>query len=135
MGAPLDAGQLPPAQRVVPGQVVVLLQLDPGVLHPVDEVGVVLQAAEPVEHDVGGFERDRRKVVDIAMLLEEKSAIPAVKAQLGYLQAMQAAEFWVGIDIAALEEMRLRLRELVPLLDKTRRHIVFTDFADEIIKL
>ena len=28
--------------------------------------------------------------------------------------------------------MRLRLRELVPLLDKTKRHIVFTDFEDEI---
>ena len=85
-----------------------------------------------VEHDVSGFEKDRRKAVEIAMLLEEKSAIPAVKAQLGYLQAMQDTEFWVGIDIAALEEMRLRLRELVPLLDKTKRHIVFTDFADEI---
>jgi type I restriction enzyme R subunit len=85
-----------------------------------------------VEHDVSGFERDRQKAVEIAMLLEEKSAIPAVKAQLGYLQAMQSTEFWVGIDIAGLEEMRLRLRVLVPLLDKTKRHIVFTDFADEI---
>jgi len=85
-----------------------------------------------VEHDTSGFEKDRRKAVEIAMLLEEKSAIPAVKAQLGYLQAMQETEFWVGIDIAGLEEMRLRLRELVPLLDKTKRHIVFTDFEDEI---
>ena len=85
-----------------------------------------------VEHDVSGFEKDRRKVVEIAMLLEEKSAIPAVRAQLGYLQAMQQTEFWVGIDIAGLEEMRLRLRELVPLLDKTKRHLVFTNFTDEI---
>ncbi len=85
-----------------------------------------------VEHDVSGFEKDRKKAVEIAMLLEEKSAVPAVKAQLGYLQAMQETEFWVGIDIAGLEEMRLRLRELVPLLDKTQRHIVFTDFEDEI---
>jgi type I restriction enzyme, R subunit len=85
-----------------------------------------------VEHDANGFEKDRKKAVEIAMLLEEKSAIPAVKAQLGYLQAMQGTDFWVGINIADLEEMRLRLRELVPLLDKTKRHIVFTDFADEI---
>jgi type I restriction enzyme, R subunit len=85
-----------------------------------------------VEHDVGGFEKDRRRAVEIATLLEEKGAIPAVRAQLGYLQAMQETEFWVGIDIAGLEEMRLRLRELVPLLDKTKRHIVFTDFEDEI---
>lgn len=85
-----------------------------------------------VEHDPRGFEKDRRKAVEIAMLLEEKSAIPAVRAQLGYLQAMQETGFWVDIDIAALEEMRLRLRELVSLLETTKRHIVFTDFADEI---
>lgn len=85
-----------------------------------------------VEHDVSAFEKDRKKAVEIAMLLEEKSAIPAVREQLGYLQAMQGTDFWVGINIADLEEMRLRLRELVPLLDKTKRHIVFTDFEDEI---
>ncbi len=85
-----------------------------------------------VEHDVSGFEKDRKKAAEIAMLLEEKSTIPAVKEQLGYLQAMQSTDFWVGITIADLEEMRLRLRELVPLLDKTKRHIVFTDFEDEI---
>src|SRR5688500_10488680 len=85
-----------------------------------------------IEHDVSGFEKDRKKVVEIAMLMEEKSTIPAVKAQLGYLQAMQETEFWVGIDIAGLEEMRLRLRDLVPLLDKKKRHIVYTDFEDQI---
>lgn len=85
-----------------------------------------------VEHDVSGFEKDRKKAVEIAMLLEEKSAIPAVKEQLGYLQAMQHTDFWLGIDIAGLEEMRLRLRGLVPLLDKTKRHLVYTDFADAI---
>ena len=60
-----------------------------------------------VEHDVSGFEKDRKKVVEIAMLLEEKSAIPAVRAQLAYLQAMQETDFWVGIEIAGLEEMRM----------------------------
>src|SRR3954453_23982370 len=85
-----------------------------------------------VEHNASGFEKDRKKAVEIAMLMEEKSAIPAVKEQLGYLQAMQETDFWVGIDIAGLEEMRLRLRELVPLLDKKERHVVYTDFEDEI---
>ncbi|MBV8782088.1 MAG: restriction endonuclease subunit R, partial [Phycisphaerae bacterium] len=85
-----------------------------------------------VEQDVRDFEKDRKKVVEIAMLLEDKIAIPAVKAQLGYLQAMQETDFWVGIDIPGLEEMRLRLRDLVPLLDKKKRNPVYTEIEDEI---
>ncbi len=85
-----------------------------------------------VEHDPGAFEKDRKRAVEIAMLLEEKSAIPAVAEQLGYLAAMQETQFWIGINLEGLEEMRLRLRELVPLLDRKKRHIVYTDFEDEI---
>jgi type I restriction enzyme R subunit len=85
-----------------------------------------------IEHRAGDFEKDRKKAVEIAMMLEDKSAVPAVNEQLGYLQQMQETDFWVGIDITALEDMRLRLRDLVPLLDKTKRHIVYTDFEDEI---
>jgi len=71
--------------------------------------------------------------VEIAMLLEEKSAIPAVKAQLAYLAAMQEMGFWEGIDLNGLEELRLRLRGLVPFLDKKERKIVYTDFEDEVM--
>lgn len=85
-----------------------------------------------VEQEVSKFESDREKAVEIAALLEEKSAIPAVQKQLGYLRAMQEMEFWVGIDLAGLEEMRLRLRDLVPLLEKSKRHVVYTNFEDEI---
>ena len=62
------------------------------------------------------------------MLLEEKSTIPAVKAQLGYVAALQEAGFWEGIGLSGLEDMRLRLRALVPFLDRTKRHIVYTSF-------
>lgn len=81
----------------------------------------------------GTFERQRKRVVEIAMLLEEKSAIPAVKEQLAYLASMQEMAFWEGLDLNSLEEMRLRLRGLVPLLDKKERKIVYTDFEDEVM--
>lgn len=77
-------------------------------------------------------EQRRGRVVDIAALLEEKSSVPAVKAQLAYLAEMQEAGFWEDIGLADLEDMRLRLRDLVPLLDKTKRSIVYTDFQDEV---
>ena len=84
------------------------------------------------EDDVGEFERRRLRVVEIATLLEEKSAIPAVAEQLGYLASLQESTFWEGIDMDSLEELRLRLRGLAPLLDKKTRTVVYTDFDDEI---
>ena len=66
------------------------------------------------------------------MLLEEKSTIPAVAAQLAYLASVQETAFWEGIALNGFEELRLRLRGLVPFLDKKTRTIVYTDFQDEI---
>ena len=59
------------------------------------------------EGDLNAFEQLRQRVVEIAMLLEEKTAIPVVKAQLGYLAAMQEGTFWEGINLNLLEELRL----------------------------
>ena len=84
------------------------------------------------EGDTGTFEKHRRRVVEIAMLLEDKSAIPVVAAQLAYLASVQASAFWEGIALNGLEELRLRLRGLVPFLDKKTRTVVYTDFKDEI---
>ena len=55
------------------------------------------------ENDAATLESHRRKVVEIAMLLEEKTTIPAVKAQLGYLAALQETGFWEGLDLASLK--------------------------------
>ena len=84
------------------------------------------------EGDTGTFEKHRRRVVEIAMLLEEKTTIPAVAAQLAYLAAVQETAFWEGIALNGLEELRMRLRGLVPFLDKKTRKVVYTDFQDEI---
>jgi type I restriction enzyme R subunit len=85
-----------------------------------------------IEKDSGTFESTRKKVIEIAASLEEKDAIPAVKVQLEYLRAIQTTEFWEGIDLAALEDLRIRLRGLVQFLDKSKRKIVYTNFEDEI---
>ncbi|MCI5126221.1 MAG: restriction endonuclease subunit R, partial [Candidatus Electrothrix sp. AR5] len=75
----------------------------------------------------------RRRVMEIAMLLEEKRAVPAVAAQLAYLAGVQEDSFWQGMTLAELEDLRLRFRELVPLLDKQERNLVYTDFQDEVL--
>ncbi|MYD69506.1 MAG: DUF4145 domain-containing protein [Acidobacteria bacterium] len=84
------------------------------------------------EGDTHTFERHRQRIVEIAMLLEEKSAIPVVKAQLTYLASVQESAFWEGITLNGIEELRVRMRGLVPFLSKKTRTIVYTDFRDEI---
>ena len=84
------------------------------------------------EGDTGTFEKHRRRVVEIAMLLEEKTTIPVVTAQLAYLASVQESAFWEGIALNGLEELRMRLRGLAPFLDKKTRTVVYTDFKDEI---
>ena len=85
------------------------------------------------EGHMSAVESHRQRMVEIAMLLEEKTTIPAVKAQLEYLASMQESGFWEGIDLHGLEEVRLRLRKLVPFLDKKKQKIVYTDFQDQVI--
>ena len=85
------------------------------------------------EGQMGAFENHRQRMVEIAMLLEEKTTIPAVKAQLEYLASMQESVFWEGIDLRGLEEVRLRLRGLVPFVDKKKQKIVYTDFQDQVM--
>ncbi|BDM80589.1 restriction endonuclease subunit R [Acaryochloris marina MBIC10699] len=87
------------------------------------------------EGDAATFERHRQRVVEMALLIEEKTTIPAVAAQLEYLNRIQEASFWEAIDLNDLEELRLRLRGLTPFLDKKKRKIVYTDFQDEIIRV
>jgi type I restriction enzyme R subunit len=86
-----------------------------------------------VEGDEGACESHRKRVVEIAMLLEEKGTIPAVAAQLEYIAGVQESAFWEGIAVAGLEELRLRLRGLVPFLDRKKRKIVYTEFKDEVL--
>lgn len=78
-----------------------------------------------------GFERLRDKVKSIAGLLEEKSAIPMVREQIALIQEIQADEWWQDVTVPMLEIVRRRLRDLVKLIDKRQRRIVYTDFADE----
>lgn len=84
------------------------------------------------QHATAGFESYRRRIAEIAMLLEEKKGVPAVHAQLAYLAEIQGVTFWEGVGLHELEDLRLRLRGLVSLLDKKSRKIVYTDFEDEV---
>jgi type I restriction enzyme R subunit len=79
-----------------------------------------------------GFETLKGQVMGIAELLEEKSAIPMVAAQLVLLQEIQTDAFWEGIQVTQLEEVRRKVRSLVKLIERSKRKIVYTSFDDEL---
>jgi type I restriction enzyme, R subunit len=78
------------------------------------------------------FERLRDQVKAIAGLLEEKSAIPMVQAQMALIQEVQTDEWWQDVTTPMLESVRRRLRDLVRLIEKQQRRLVYTDFEDEL---
>lgn len=94
--------------------------------HLILRMQLALLRAEPA------FTKMVEKVVALAALLEAKSAIPMIAAQLQLLLEVQSEEYWRHATLASLEDLRIRLRSLVKLIDAVVRPIVVTDFADEI---
>ena len=78
------------------------------------------------------FERLRDQVKDIAGALEEKASIPMVNKELALIHDLQSDEWWQDVTAPMLEPVRKKLRLLVQFIEKTRRALVCTDFADEL---
>ncbi len=111
-----------------------MLELDDIMARRFDLKALHMQLAM-AENDEGVYEVHRKRMIEIASLLEEKRAVPTVEAQLPYLAALQEHGFWEGVGLDELEDMRLRLRGLVSFLDKRSRNVVYTDFEDEILEI
>jgi type I restriction enzyme R subunit len=78
------------------------------------------------------FERERTRIVRLASGLEDIGHIPAVAHHLALIQAVQADEWWVDASYQMLEDVRCKLRLLIPLIERIRRGQVFSDFEDTI---
>jgi type I restriction enzyme R subunit len=78
------------------------------------------------------FDGLRKKVVQIASLLEGLANVPMVAKELALILDLQSDEFWQDITVPMLDQVRRRLRALVKLIELKRRPIVYTDFEDEI---
>ncbi len=74
----------------------------------------------------------KEKIQAIASLLEEQSAIPAIKAEMVFIQTIVSDEWWEGATAPMLEMARRKLRLLIKLLPKGERTVVYTDFEDEL---
>jgi type I restriction enzyme, R subunit len=76
------------------------------------------------------FTRWSKDVREIAGALEEKAAIPMVRAELELIIELQTEEYWQDITAVMLENVRKRLRSLVKFIEKTKRPTIYTDFTD-----
>jgi hypothetical protein len=53
-----------------------------------------------------------------------------VAKELALIAEVQTDEWWVDVTLPMLEQLRRRLRLLVPFIEKGKRKIVYTDFTD-----
>lgn len=83
-------------------------------------------------HSEPGFDRLQKQLKDIAGLLEEKQSIPMVKEQMPLILEIQEDDWWQGVTLTILEQVRKRLRLLIKLIEKQQRKPVYTDFEDEL---
>jgi type I restriction enzyme R subunit len=79
-----------------------------------------------------GGEGLRQQIQEIAAGLLEQTAIPAVREQQELLDELAGDVWWEDVTVSMLEIARRRIRPLVKLLEKRRRAVVYTDFADEL---
>ncbi len=83
--------------------------------------------------DTRGVIRLSKSLTELASALEEKANIPAVHQHLILIQSMQTQEFWEDITLDILEDVRVKLRELVHLIDTHYAPPVYTNLKDEIL--
>ena len=59
---------------------------------------------------------------------------PAVHeaAHAALIEEIQTAQWWEGVTVPLLELVRIRLRDLVQHIEKSKRKVVYSNFADEI---
>lgn len=78
------------------------------------------------------FAKLKAQLLEIASALESQTAIPGVAAVAELIEALQDDHWWEGVTVPHLELVRLRLRNLVQHIEKQKRVIVYSNFADEL---
>ncbi|MBC7593632.1 MAG: hypothetical protein H7288_06810 [Kineosporiaceae bacterium] len=77
-----------------------------------------------------GLAAARKRIQAVANALAEQKSIPRVAFNLKLIADVASDEWWDDVTVGMLEMMRIRLRELVNLIDSSARAIVYTNFTD-----
>lgn len=74
----------------------------------------------------------KEKIQAIANALEEQATIPAIRAEMVFIQSVVSDVWWEDVTVSMLETVRRKLRVLVKLIPKGQKKIVYTNFEDEL---
>ena len=78
------------------------------------------------------FDSLRKQLLEIASALETQTGIPAIAERAALIEEIQTDPWWEGVTVPLLELVRLRLRDLVQHIEKSKKAVVYSNFADEI---
>ncbi|MDM8345832.1 hypothetical protein P8H26_10545 [Pseudochrobactrum sp. sp1633] len=78
------------------------------------------------------FDRLKKQLAEIASALDEQTAIPSIAAQYALILDILSDHWWEGITVPLLELVRLRLRNLVHHIEKSKKAVVYTNFEDQL---
>ena len=79
-----------------------------------------------------GFTKLQSTIKAIASALELQESIPSVRSQMPLIQEIITDEWWKDVTVGMLEHVRKKLRLLVKLIEKTKKNIIYTNFAETI---
>ena len=80
------------------------------------------------------FNYMKNELCNTCAALETKSAIPQVRQKLDLINSIQTDDFWNGITVLTLENIRVQLRGLMQFLaDRGRIPKIFTRLSDPVI--
>jgi type I restriction enzyme R subunit len=78
------------------------------------------------------FDTLKKQLIEIAAALGSQTGIPAIAHHAELIEDIQTDPWWEGVTVPLFELVRLRLRDLVQHIEKTKKAIVYSNFADEI---
>lgn len=78
------------------------------------------------------FDTLRKQLLEIVSALEGQTGIPSIAQQATLIEEIQTEQWWEGLTVPLLELVRLRLRDLIQHIEKSKRAVVYSNFADEI---
>ena len=79
-----------------------------------------------------GLDNARERIRAVAEALGAKRTIPAIAAYLELIDAVASVDWWADVTAPMLELVRVRLRDLVRLIDVAQQAVVYVDFDDEV---